>query len=65
MASEAILKDIHKELLFIRRKLEEMEEIILPTEKLPEEEIKEIKKLREQSVNGENIRWDELKEKIL
>ena len=65
MVSEVIMKDIHKELLFIRRKLEELEEIILPTEKLSEEEIEEIRKLREQSVNGEHIKWDELKEKSL
>ena len=65
MTSEAIMRDIHEELLLIRRKLEEIEEIILPTEKLPEEEIKEIRELREQSVKGEHIKWDELKEKIL
>jgi len=65
MTSEAVMEDIHKELLFIRKKLEELEEIILPTEKLEEGEIEEIRNLREESINGEHIKWDELKKKIL
>ncbi|MEA2053641.1 MAG: hypothetical protein U9O96_00765 [Candidatus Thermoplasmatota archaeon] len=58
MTSEVILKDIHKELLFIRRKLEELEEIILPTEKLSEEELKELRKLKNDS-NNEYVEWNE------
>jgi len=65
MTSEAVMEDIHKELLFIRKKLEELEEIILPTEKLEEEELEEIRKLREESISGEHIKWDGLKKKIL
>jgi len=69
MTSEAVMEDIHKELLFIRKKLEELEEIILPTdlptEKLEEEELEEIRNLREESISGEHIKWDELKKKIL
>ncbi len=65
MTSEAVMEDIHKELLFIRKKLEELEEIILPNEKLEEEELEEIRNLREESISGEHIKWDELKKKIL
>ena len=64
MTSEAVMEDIHKELLFIRKKLEELEEIILPNEKL-EEELEEIRNLREESISGEHIKWDGLKKKIL
>jgi hypothetical protein len=64
MTSEGVMEDIHKELLFIRKKLEELEEIILPNEKL-EEELEEIRNLREESISGEHIKWNELKKKIL
>lgn len=49
----------------IRKKLEEIEEIILPSERISEEEKKEIEKLKEESLKGENVRWDEVKKEFL
>ena len=63
--SEALLKEIYAEVLHIRKKIDMLEEIIIPEEQVSEEERKELEKLREESLKGENIRWDEIKKKLL
>ncbi|KAF5434478.1 hypothetical protein C5S35_14140, partial [Candidatus Methanophagaceae archaeon] len=59
--SEALLKDIYNEVVGIRRKLELLEDAIIPKEKVSEEELFEIQKLKEESVKGEHVEWEELK----
>lgn len=62
--SEALLKDIYNEIKKIREKLEQLEELIIPVEKVSEEEVKEIRKLKEESLKGEHVDWDELKREL-
>ena len=59
--SEALLKEIYSEVVCIRRKLELLEDAIIPKEKVSEEELFEIQKLKEESVKGEHVEWEELK----
>ena len=63
--SEALLKEIYAEVLHIRKKLDMLEEIIIPEEQVSEEERKELEKLREESLKGENVRWEEIKKELL
>lgn len=42
----------------IRKKLEELEEIILPSEKIPEGKLNELRKLKDDSLE-EYVEWDE------
>ena len=58
---EALLKEIYSEVVGIRRKLELLEDAIIPKEKVSEEELFEIQKLKEESVKGEHVEWEELK----
>jgi|GEM_PF-2091152 hypothetical protein len=57
--NETLLKEIYSEIKKVREKLEMLEELIIPTEKVSEEELLEIKKLKEESLKGEHIDWDE------
>ncbi|HJH27206.1 MAG TPA: hypothetical protein C5S37_10700 [Methanophagales archaeon] len=59
--SEVLLKEIYSEVVGIRRKLELLEDAIIPKEKVSEEELFEIQKLKEESVKGEHVEWEELK----
>ena len=59
--SEALLKEIYSEVVGIRRKLELLEDAIIPKEKVSEEELFEIQKLKEEFVKGEHVEWEELK----
>ena len=59
------LKEINEKLEEIKKRIEELENIILPSEEITEEERNEIKKLREESLKGDYIEWDKLKEEIL
>jgi len=59
--SEALLKEIYNEVVGIRRKLELLEDAIIPKEKVSEEELFEIQELKEESVKGEHVEWEELK----
>ena len=58
--SEALLKEIYSEVVGIRIKLELLEDAIIPKEKVSEEDFFEIQKLREESVKGEHVEWEEL-----
>ncbi len=62
--NEALLQDIYSEIKKIREKLEQLEELIIPVEKISEEELQEIRKLKEESLKGEHIDWNELKWKL-
>jgi hypothetical protein len=53
--SEALLKEIYSEVEGIRRKLELLEDAIIPKEKVSEEEFFEIQELKE------DVEWEELK----
>lgn len=63
--SEALLKEIYAEVLHIRKKLDMLEEIIIPEEEVSEEERKELERLREESIKGENVGWEEIKKEML
>ncbi len=52
------IQEIHKELTMIRKKLEGLEEIILPSEKIPERKLNELRKLKDDSLE-EYVEWDE------
>ncbi|NOY10562.1 MAG: hypothetical protein GXO67_00445 [Archaeoglobi archaeon] len=62
--NEALLQDIYSEIKKIREKLEQLEELIIPVEKVSEEELQEIRKLKEESLKGEHVDWDELKREL-
>ena len=59
--SEALLKEIYREVVGIRRKLELLEDAIIPKEKVSEEELFDIQKLKEESLKGGHVEWEELK----
>jgi len=62
--NEALLQEIYSEIKKIREKLEQLEELIIPTEKVSEEELQEIRKLKEDSLKGEHVDWEELKREL-
>jgi len=62
--NEALLQEIYSEIKKIREKLEQLEELIIPTEKVSEEELQEIRKLKEESLKGEHVDWEELKREL-
>ena len=62
--NEIPLQEIYSEIKKIREKLEQLEELIIPTEKVSEEELQEIGKLKGESLKGEHIDWDELKREL-
>ena len=62
--NEALLKDIYEEVVFIRKKLELLEDTIILREKITEEELFDILKLKEESVKGEHMEWEKLKKEL-
>ncbi len=56
-----LLQEIYNEVIKIRKKIETLEEIIIPEEEISEEELLEIEKLKEESMKGEHIEWGRLK----
>ncbi|MFQ6089268.1 MAG: hypothetical protein ACE5K0_10255 [Candidatus Methanofastidiosia archaeon] len=63
--SEALLKEIYSEILQIRKKLDMLEEIIIPKEQVSEEELEEIERLKKEALRGETVRWEEIKKELL
>ncbi len=61
---EVLLRDIYKEVIFIRKKVEILEEAIIPKESVSKEEISEIQKLKEESLKGEHVDWEDLKKEL-
>jgi len=64
-SNELLLKEIYEEILYIRKKLDILEKIILPEEEITPEELEEINILKNQSLNGENIEWETVKKELL
>ena len=62
--SETILQEIYNEIKKIREKLEQLEELIVPAEKISEEELQEIRKLKEESVKGGHVDWEHLRREL-
>lgn len=61
---ETLLKEIYTEVIQIREKLETLEEVIIPKESVSKEELLEIQKLKEESLEGEYVEWDNLKKEL-
>jgi hypothetical protein len=61
---EQILEKIYHELIIIRKRLEAIERAIIPEEELSSEEMVEIKRLREETLRGEVIPWEDIKKRI-
>ncbi|RLF93441.1 hypothetical protein DRN50_07200 [Thermococci archaeon] len=62
--NETLLKEIYTEVIQIREKLETLEEVIIPKESVSKEELLEIQKLKEESLEGEYVEWDNLKKEL-
>jgi len=60
-SDELILEKIYREIVAIRERLEALERIIIPEEKLSSKELEELKRLREEALKGEIISWDDVK----
>ena len=42
-----------------------LEEIIVPEEEISSEELEEIEELKKESLEGKNVRWEEIKKDLL
>lgn len=62
--SEVSLGTVHKEIIEVKKKLETIEDIIIPGEKVSEEELNEITQLKEESLKGEHVKWSKLKKEL-
>jgi len=62
--NEVSLTMIYKEIIELKKKIETIENIIIPIEKVSKEESEEIEQLKEESLRGEHVRWDELKKEL-
>lgn len=62
--SEVSLAMIYNELINVRKKLETFEDILMPGEEVPKDELIEIEQLRLESLKGDHVRWDELKKRL-
>lgn len=62
--NETLLKGIYTEVIRIREKLETLEETIIPKESISKEELFNIQKLKEESLEGEHVEWEKLKKEI-
>ncbi|WP_456474392.1 hypothetical protein [Candidatus Pyrohabitans sp.] len=62
--NDVLLKEIYDEVVKIRKKIDMLEEIIIPKEKVSEKELLEIEKLKEESIEGEHIEWEKLKREL-
>ena len=58
--NEVSLGIIYKEIIEVKKKLETIEDIIIPSEKVSEEELNEITQLKEESLKGEYVKWSEM-----
>ncbi len=58
------LEEIYEEVIIIRKKIEALEDLIIPKEEVSDKEAEEINALLEESLRGENVDWNELKRKL-
>ncbi|MBU7045226.1 MAG: hypothetical protein HXS54_02225 [Theionarchaea archaeon] len=63
--SETLLKKMYAEILSIRKKLDLLEEILIPGENISEKELREIQRLREECLKGEAVQWEEVVKELL
>ena len=59
-----LLQEIYNEVVRIRKKIEMLEEMLVPKEEVSEEELLEIERLKEESLRGEHVEWDKLKREL-
>jgi hypothetical protein len=62
--NEVSLGTVYKEIIEVKKKLETIEGIIIPSEKVSEEELREITQLKEESLKGEYVKWSKLKKEL-
>ncbi len=62
--NEVSLGTVYKEIIEVKKKLETIEDIIIPSEKVSEEELNEITQLKEESLKGEYVKWSKLKKEL-
>ncbi len=62
--NEVSLGTVYKEIIEVKKKLETIEDIIIPDEKVSEEELNEITQLKEESLKGEYVKWSKLKKEL-
>ena len=53
-----------KRIIELKKKLDPIEEIIIPSEKVSDEEFQEISSLKGESLKGEYIRWSVFKNEL-
>jgi hypothetical protein len=53
-----------KRIIKVKKKLEKIEAIIIPSEKVSDEELQEIIQLKEESLKGEYVRWSDFKKEL-
>lgn len=62
--TEVSLVTLYKEIIEVKKKLDTIEDLIIPTEEVSKEELEEIKQFKKESLKGEHVRWDELKKEL-
>ncbi len=62
--NEVSLGTVYKEIIEVKKKLQTIEDIIIPSEKVSEEELAEITQLKEESLKGEYVKWSKLKKEL-
>jgi cytoplasmic iron level regulating protein YaaA (DUF328/UPF0246 family) len=53
-----------KRIIEVKKKLDTIEEIIIPSEKVSDEELQEIIQLKKESLKGEYARWSDFKKEL-
>jgi len=64
MTEAPTLEKIYREVLAIRDKLDSLERLMVPTEKISPQESLEIRALKEEADRGEAVPWSQIKAKI-
>ena len=63
MTEAPTLEKIYREVLAIRDKLDSLERLMAPTEKISPQESLEIRALKEEADRGETVPWSQIKAK--
>jgi len=63
MTEAPTLEKIYREVLAIRDKLDNLEKLMVPTEKISPEEAAEIRALKDEAQRGETVPWSRVKAK--
>ena len=62
--TEVSLVTVYKEIVEVKRKLDTIEDLIIPTEEVYKEKFEDIEQFKKESLKGEHVRWDELKKEL-